>query len=182
MEINTFYKRLNTATLPVLVYFWAPWCLPCRGMKPHLERLADAYAGEVEFWKINADEAPELARSLDIFGIPTLLLFRGAEVVTRKTGAQPAAALEALFDATKGGGDVTMTGISPVDRALRGGFPVGALTLAAYLQWSPTTAPTTGPAWPIVVVGLAIAFTAVYDRCPIWQALTSRARKLVNPN
>ena len=172
MEINTFYKRLNTAALPVLVYFWAPWCLPCRAMKPHLERLADAYAGEVEFWKINADEAPELVRSLDIFGIPTLLLFRGAEVVTRKTGAQPAAALEALFDATKGGGQVTMTGITPVDRALRGfaGLAVAAIGWAA------------GPAWPVMVVGLVIAFTAVYDRCPIWQALTSRARKLVNPN
>jgi thioredoxin 1 len=170
METNTFYDRLKAAAKPVLVYFYAPWCLPCRGMQPHLDRLATAHAGEVEFWKINADEASELARSLAIFGIPTLLLFDGSEVVTRKTGAQPAAALEALFEAVRDGGEVALTGISPVDRVLRGvaGMAVAVIGFA------------TGPVWPVVVIGLAIGFTGVYDRCPIWQALTTRARKLIN--
>ncbi len=167
MTAQTFSDRLLNTANPVLLYFWAPWCLPCRGMKPHLDRLAESYAGQVEVWKVNADEEPELARSLKVFGIPTLILYRDGRVAARKTGAQPAAALEALFSAAGEGGPVSMAGIRPVDRALRA---LAGLAVAA-VGWS------AGPAWVVVAVGLVIGFTAVYDRCPLWQALTGWIKK-----
>jgi thioredoxin 2 len=84
---------VEAATLPVLVDLWAPWCGPCRMVSPALEHLAHEFAGRVKLVKVNVDESPGVARRLEVQGIPTLLVVRGADVIARHTGAAGEAAL-----------------------------------------------------------------------------------------
>ena len=82
----------------VLVDFWAEWCPPCRKLAPVIDALADEYAGRVKVVKLNVDEAPEVASRYSIFSIPTLLLFRGGQVVEQQVGFRPREELKAILD------------------------------------------------------------------------------------
>ena len=84
---------------PVLVDFWAEWCPPCRKLSPVIDALADEYAGRVKVVKLNVDESPEVAGRYSIFSIPTLLLFRGGQVVEQSVGFRPKEELKAVLDA-----------------------------------------------------------------------------------
>ncbi|MGL4648964.1 MAG: thioredoxin [Caldilineaceae bacterium] len=84
----TFVQTLRTP-LPVLVDFWAPWCGPCRMIAPSVERLAGKYAGRAVVAKMNVDENPLTPGQFGIRGIPTLLIFKGGNVVEQIVGAQP---------------------------------------------------------------------------------------------
>jgi thioredoxin 1 len=87
---------LNSAT-PVLVYFWAPWCGPCRAMSPTVDAVATEYAGKIKVGKLNTDENPATAGRFQIRGIPTVLLFKGGQVVDQRVGALPKAELVKLI-------------------------------------------------------------------------------------
>ena len=65
---------------PVLVDFWAPWCVYCRRIAPALDQIAEQYGERVTVGKINVDEQPELAQRFTVETIPTLLLFRDGQV------------------------------------------------------------------------------------------------------
>ena len=71
---------------PVLVDFWATWCGPCRQMTPIIDQLADEYHGKAKIGKLNVDEQGQTAMRYQVRGIPTLLLFKGGQVVESVVG------------------------------------------------------------------------------------------------
>jgi thioredoxin 2 len=86
-----FTDQVLHSPLPVLLDVWAPWCAPCRGMEPVIEELASSLEGKLRVAKLNADRSPDTVARLRIQGIPTLILFKGGQEVTRMVGARPKA-------------------------------------------------------------------------------------------
>lgn len=85
----SFDQDVLKAQEPVLVDFWAPWCGPCRAMSPTVDAIASQFAGKVKVGKMNTDENPGTPMRYGIRGIPTLLLFKGGQVVEQRVGAMP---------------------------------------------------------------------------------------------
>ncbi|WP_406676517.1 thioredoxin [Moorella sp. ACPs] len=83
-----FKEEVLSAQLPVLVDFWAVWCGPCRMIAPLVDELAEEYKGRIKVAKLNVDEYQGLAAEYGIMSIPTLLLFKNGEVVSRLIGYQ----------------------------------------------------------------------------------------------
>lgn len=86
---DNFDAEVLKSSLPVLVDFWADWCMPCKMIEPVLEELAVAYDGKAVIARLNVDEQAELASRYDIVSIPSLLIFNKGEVVDQHIGAAP---------------------------------------------------------------------------------------------
>jgi thioredoxin 1 len=83
----SFDKDVLSSEVPVLVDFWAEWCGPCRMMAPTVDQVAVDYAGKVKVGKLDVDTNQQTASRYGIRGIPTLLLFKGGQIVEQKVGA-----------------------------------------------------------------------------------------------
>ena len=83
---------------PVLVDFWAEWCGPCKRLAPTVASLATDYAGKVTVGKLNVDDNPNTASKFQIRGIPTLLLFKGGQVVESVVGLAQKDDLKKVID------------------------------------------------------------------------------------
>lgn len=92
-----FEQKIANGAAPILVDFWAPWCMPCRIVAPILSELAKDHAGRLTIGKLNVDENPMTAARFGITGIPTLMLFKNGRMVAQWVGAMPRPALEAAL-------------------------------------------------------------------------------------
>jgi thioredoxin 2 len=96
---QTFGREVLQHAGSVLVDCWAPWCGACRTVGPILDQLAGEYAGRVKIAKLNTDQNQRTAGQYQIQSIPTLLSFKGGELVNRKVGALPKNEIERLLRA-----------------------------------------------------------------------------------
>ena len=159
MNKQEFQQKLES-NKPLFVDFWAPWCGPCMMTKPILDKLGKEFAEEVEFLPINADHSREVLEQFRIFGIPTVIAFQNGKEVARLTGAQNEAGYRSMFEALAQGKEIKVP-MTQFDRMLRLG--AGGLFIIVGVS--------TG-SWLVAGIGGILTFLGIYDRCPIWNALT----------
>ena len=97
---STFESEVLKSSRPVLVDLWAPWCGPCVAMEPTIKELAAQFDGKVDVAKLNVDDNPTLAQSLDVMSIPTLMLFKAGKPVERIVGLTSKDKLAGVMTAT----------------------------------------------------------------------------------
>jgi thioredoxin 1 len=95
----SFDRTVLRADLPVVVAFWAPWCIPCRELDAPLAELAAEFAGRARVVRVNVEWSSRVARRFDVVALPTILIFRGGELVSRSSGAASKEDLEELLTA-----------------------------------------------------------------------------------
>jgi len=95
---NNFQQEVLESSVPVLVDFWAPWCMPCRMLAPTVEKLAEENEGKLKVCKLNTDENQNIAAQYGIQGIPTLIVFKEGKEVGRTVGVMSKEKLQEKLD------------------------------------------------------------------------------------
>ncbi len=100
MELTdaNFEKEVLQADVPVLVDFWAEWCMPCKMVVPTIEQLSEEYDGKVKVGQVDTDTNRDIAIKHDITAIPTLMVFKGGRIVRKFVGVQQKSDLKAAID------------------------------------------------------------------------------------
>jgi thioredoxin 1 len=98
LSLDNFDNEVSSSNLPVLVDFWAEWCGPCKSLGPILEEISNDLEGKLQVAKVNLDENQDLAMKYSIRSIPTLLLFKGGELIDTKVGLLPKSDLVEWLD------------------------------------------------------------------------------------
>lgn len=93
----SFETEVLKSVKPVIVDFWAAWCVPCLRLSPELEQLADEYADKVVVVKVNVDENPATASEFGITSIPSVYLFKDGQQKISVVGARPKTFFEKEF-------------------------------------------------------------------------------------
>ena len=108
VDMNNFMSEVidGSATQPVIVQFWAPWCGPCKQLGPVMEKVVAGTAGKVKMVRVNIDENAQIAQQLRVQSVPTVYGFFQGQPVDGFTGAQPESAVQQFVDklAVLGGG------------------------------------------------------------------------------
>ena len=91
------FESLKNGNEPLVVDFWATWCGPCRMVGPVISKLAEKYDGKIVVGKCDVEENEDLASEFGIRNIPTILFFKGGDVVDKVVGAQSEAKLDEKF-------------------------------------------------------------------------------------
>ena len=86
VALDSWDKEVLQSPNLVMVDFWAAWCGPCKMVAPIVEELSKEYEGKAKFVKLNTDENPDLASRYKIRGIPTLMFFKGGQIVEQIVG------------------------------------------------------------------------------------------------
>ena len=95
---DNFEAEVLQSQIPVFVDMYADWCGPCKMMAPVIDQLAAEYEGRVKVGKLNVDDSPEIAQQYGVMSIPTMLIFKGGEVVDKLIGGQPKSDLTGALD------------------------------------------------------------------------------------
>jgi len=82
-----FQKEVLEADIPVLVDFWASWCMPCLMTAPVIEKIAKEYKGRIKVCKLNVEEASSVASDYGVMSIPTIMIFKSGKIVDKRVGA-----------------------------------------------------------------------------------------------
>ncbi|MBO5538148.1 MAG: thioredoxin [Prevotella sp.] len=93
------FEQYKNGTLPLVVDLWAPWCGPCRMVGPVISELAADYDGKIVVGKCNVDEEDDIAMEMGVRNIPTILFFKGGQLVDKFVGAAPKSTLDEKFKA-----------------------------------------------------------------------------------
>lgn len=96
VDKQNFQNEVMESDKPVLLDFWAPWCMPCRMVGPILEEIAEERS-DIKVGKINVDEQPELAREFQVMSIPTLIVIKNGKIVNQSVGAMQKEAILAML-------------------------------------------------------------------------------------
>jgi thioredoxin 1 len=99
---GNFEGEVVKSDKPVLVDFWAEWCMPCRMLAPTIDELAEQYAGKIKVGKVDTDANRETATSYQINAIPTVILFKNGEIAQKFVGVTPKKQFEQAIDAVVG--------------------------------------------------------------------------------
>ena len=98
MTDQQFEKEVKDSGVPILVDFYADWCGPCKSLTPKLEKMSPEFDGKIKFAKMNVDENPSTPSKFGIRGVPTLMLFKGGNLVSTLVGDQPVDRLKAFLN------------------------------------------------------------------------------------
>ena len=96
---QNFEQEVMKSEVPVLVDFWAEWCMPCRMLAPTIEKIAKEYAGKVKVGKVDTDSNRDTALKFSISNIPTVILFKGGQAAQRFVGLRPEKDFKEALDA-----------------------------------------------------------------------------------
>lgn len=99
---QNFQEEVLKSDVPVLVDFWAEWCMPCRIVGPIVEELAGDYSGKLKVGKLNVDQNGQTASSFGIMSIPTIMIFKNGQPVKQMIGAQSKENFKKEIDAVLG--------------------------------------------------------------------------------
>lgn len=94
---DNFESEVVKSEIPVLLDFWAEWCMPCRMVDPIVKEIAEAYDGKLKVGSVDVDAEPDLAGRFNVMSIPTLMVFNGGEIAGQRVGAIPKPAIEEMF-------------------------------------------------------------------------------------
>lgn len=168
MKTLEFQRKLKISPRPIIVDLWAPWCKPCRAMEPAFKQVSTKYVSRVDVLKINADESPDVLKTLGVMSIPTVIGFANGKEILRRTGMQSADTLDIIFDATLHQRKPVVMPPTPIGRLIRS---MGGLALIV-IGWFANHSII------LMALGAILLFSAFYDRCPIYRAVATRVKDL----